>query len=202
MHYKYNVMKDSMDYITKADFERLLNLCVNRRDKLLLITLVYSGRRISEIVRQLRPKDIDFYSEIIVWSILKKNHSKKKDNKPKLPPIRKPKVANPFLLNELKKYIEIENIQPDEYIFPISRVRAWQIISKISIENGVRTAGGRSLHPHCFRHSFSVWVVRLADSKIEDLRALMGMLEHSSIEMTMQYLDFGKSREKELIGKL
>ena len=66
------VMADVTNYLSYSDAQKIINATDNLRDRLLFTWLFMSGRRISEIVRKVKLKDINFDEKLITYSILKR----------------------------------------------------------------------------------------------------------------------------------
>lgn len=200
-------MKDVRGYLTLEQCKVLLSKCRNRRDKLLFMTLFYSGRRISEVVRSLKPEHIDAKNNMIAWRILKKN-PRKRDyltgkilSGPKPPAPYKYKYAPPKLIRSLKSYIRDKKISPKQYVFPISDRRVRYIFTQVGKDAGIERVGEKPLHPHHLRHSFAVEGAKKANSPM-DIVLLQNALDHSKIDTTMHYLQFNPKRQKELMDKM
>jgi integrase len=205
-----NPMRDVKGYLSHKEVDKILEAASkqNTRNYVLILTLLYTGRRTSEIVQGegfgLRPKDIDFDSFNITYRILKKKPRTRKQmdvGVPKPEPYETTLNSNPMLLEVLKKYIETNGIKPDEFLFPMSRQRVFQIVRRIGDLSGVVSCGSKALHPHHFRHTYAVWLSRDQVSKPEDIVMLKEMLQHSDIRMTMSYLRYGNSRMREMVNR-
>lgn len=142
------------DYIHRG-----LDSIEDPKHKMLFYLLWVSGLRITEAL-ELRKKDIDLtnYTLEALWQ-------KSRKYKYRIVPI------HPQLRNMLEIYCA--TLKTDERLFPISRVRAWQLAR--------RHLGG---NPHMFRHSFAVNWLRCGG----DLVILHRILGHSRIQTTMEYL--------------
>lgn len=140
-----------------------INNCINKinksADRVLIITLWYSGIRITECIN-LTKKDIDF-----VNYMMKVKWLKSRKYKERILPI------HPRLKDILQVYTATLNLE--DRIFPFTRQRAYQITKK--------WLGG---NPHKLRHSFAVNWLR---SKGE-LIILHKILGHSRVQTTMEYL--------------
>ena len=212
MMWQRNPMKDEKGYLTDEQMDKVLEIAGQRsiRDLMLLVTLAYTGRRVSEIVRGtgghgIKPQDIDYNSGNITYNIMKKNRRTKQqiiEKQPHSIPIRKSLPCNPKLLLVLKKFIDDHKIQPDQFIFDMTSQWAGLIIAAIGREAGIGLVGSRPLHPHHFRHTFAVNITRVSMATPEDLKELQNLLQHSSIDMTMEYLRYGHTRARELVGEL
>ncbi len=97
-----------------------------------------------------------------------------KGNKPRL-------VAIPEKLSyHLGDFAQRQNLELDDRFFPISRVRAWQIIKLSADKAGIN----RRVYCHLLRHSGSI--ARL--KKTGNPKSLQIHLGHSDMKMTMRYL--------------
>ena len=184
-------MKDLKDSLSPEQVQKLLSIALdkNPRDYLLMLTLFLTGRRISEALN-LQRQDIDFKNKMILWSILKKKDRNYQKFKP----------APQLLFDDLKEHIENNNIQPQDYIFfgsfkgrtkPMSRQNAHHLIHNYGKELGL------DIHPHSYRHSFAVNMVRNMRSP-SGLIILQDSLEHSDISMTRHYLQFSQEETRDL----
>lgn len=189
----------------------------NPRNWLIMFILLRSGRRIGELL-ELKAKDIDFQGGMIIWNIEKKykfikdkygemetytdkkGKSKLKTNKTIW---RRWKAIDPESLQFLKNYIGEYEIKPDEYLFysphngrhkHISRVMVWKFITRYGQNIGIK------VHPHTFRHTFSVWIAKEMQSPA-DLVKLKTHLEHSDTKITEAYLQFSTKDTKDLLNR-
>lgn len=178
-------MQNPKSYYTKSEANLIIKACRNYRDKLLLLTLAKTGRRVSEIVRCLKPVDIDFDQGLVNYTILKRKvHTKK------LLPM------DTHLLSLLEKYIKSRRIGPDDYIFKISRQRVDQIIKRAAKKVGVKTA-----HAHVFRHSFAIQSAQKLKNPA-DLVQLKELMGHARMDTTMFYLKFNPREQRELLEEM
>jgi integrase/recombinase XerD len=132
----------------------------NQKHKALMQFLWMTGVRISEAVNVYK-KDIDFehYTVLIKWQ---KSKVRKYRKIPLHPNLR-----------EFLGY-HTSALTLEDRVFPITRVRAWQIVQ--------RELGG---NPHMLRHFFAVNWLRCG-GRFEILSKMLG---HSDIKTTMVYLD-------------
>lgn len=155
----------SKEQIPKYWERDYINDCLNSikrpNHKILMMFLWYSGARISEAV-SVRKCDIDFvnYTMSIRWL-------KSRKYQYRIAPL------HPNLKNLLELYTA--TMKSEDVIFPMSRVRAWQLTQKYF-----------KGHPHQLRHSFAVNWLRGGG----DIVMLQKMLGHSNINTTMVYLNF------------
>jgi len=184
-------MKNLNDSLSPTQINQLLNNALkhNPRDYLLMLCLYLTGRRISEALN-LQRQDIDFENKMILWRILKKRDRNYQKFKP----------CPQLLLDDLKEFIELNHLAPQDYIFfgsfkgktkPMTRQTAHHLIHKYGKELGL------DIHPHSFRHSFAVNLVRNMRSP-SGLIILQDSLEHSDISMTRHYLQFSQEETRDL----
>lgn len=151
-------------YLEEEQVQQLLSACSSFRDYLLLRTLWKTGCRVSEILA-LTPDAIDLDGGTIRVPALKL-----KEKRYKFP------VVDAETLTLLAEYGRSKG-----RIFPITRIRAFQI---------VRDAGqsvGLHISPHVLRHSFAVHWAR----KGGDLVKLQRQLGHTRLATTTDmYLHF------------
>jgi integrase/recombinase XerD len=97
-----------------------------------------------------------------------------KGNKPRL-------VAIPEKLSfHLGDFAQRQSLGPDDRFFPITRVRAWQIVKQCAEKAGI----GRRVYCHLLRHSGAV--ARL--KRTGNPKSLQIHLGHADMKMTMRYL--------------
>lgn len=176
-------MKDPNNYFTDKHLKDLFAVVDNIRDRVLFLTLLYSGRRVSEVVRSLKPADINFEKGFVVWNILKRKK-----------PTQAAKQEKRHLLDALKQLIEIKGIKEDAFIFPISRRRVNQLLVKWGDKAGIPR---KRCHVHAFRHTLASIIMELTN-RIDEVQR---KLEHSSITVTAGYLHFSK-REAEIVEEI
>jgi len=192
---KAKIMADERAYLEPKDINKIINQASKPRDKLLLMTLANTGRRISEAL-SLKPRDIDFNKELIYWRVLKRRDTN-----------RLWIATNRNLLLSYKQYINTRYIEPDEYVFksshkkeqPLTRRRADQIVKKIGKKAGIKKVGEGLLHCHTFRHSFAIYLARQI-KRASDLVLLQQLLGHAKIATTAYYLRFAQIEAKELVN--
>lgn len=202
------VMKDSGDYIEHSDYLKLLESTIDEMEKVTLILLWKTGRRIEELLGGtlkrsnklgkstilcpgLRVADIDFDNKVIHFWIIKKKQIRKA-----------PKPVDDELLSILKDYITKSELGPDDRIIP--RTRQWfdLALKRMSDKTGVLTFSKRRLHAHCFRHSWNRQAGMSAQTP-EDISIQSAYMEHSSQAVTMNYyMKFGAEAQRKLIDRM
>ena len=178
------------------------------RDHLLLAMLAYTGRRVGEVLK-VELDHIKWGEQMIHFHISKKKMSNDKKN----PTMRMKYIPTPLWellkvyaakLPEWQKYL----FQSSHHVKPITDARVRQIFYDLCDRAGIpdfkqeaNETQRKRPHPHTMRHSFSVSVVK----KIKDpggLRKLQQLLEHSSIGVTMFYLQYSDTDQKDLTEEL
>ena len=190
MTYASQVMKDTKGYLSKKEFQRLLSVVDNDRDRLLFLLAVRTGRRVSEIVRSFTPKHINWENRSIRFKILKRRNETWAEQP----------VSEDTLLR-LQKFIGIYKIPEDKPLFPISRQWATKLLKQYGEKAGLTHVGDKPIHFHVFRHTFAVWGARKIKTP-GGLRLLQQLLRHSRLETTSFYLQFNPMEERELIEEI
>lgn len=190
-------MRNPTQYLTGDQIDLVLSKMDNPRDLTLFTFLAYSGRRVSEVVRCLKPKDIDTQNKMINYTILKKR-TKGEAYKDFL-------AVNEIAFDKLVRWIEVQNIGREEFIFTISRQRADQLFKRYCYSAGIFTIGEGKYnkpHIHCLRHSFAI-IGSKQCATLEDIYSLKKLLGHSNIQQTMWYVEhFNPKAQKKLVGKM
>lgn len=153
-------VRDIQDYLKR----------INERDYVLFITGVYTGLRISDILR-LKVKDVKDKRFIYI--------REKKTSKQNIIEINK------LLEKEYKWYCSDKEL--DEYLIksregvnkPITRVRAYKIIKDVGKGFGVENLG-----THTLRKTFGYHYYK----QTKDVGTLMKMFNHSDPSITLRYI--------------
>ncbi|MGB8310660.1 MAG: tyrosine-type recombinase/integrase [Halobacteriota archaeon] len=95
-------------------------------------------------------------------------------------------------LKLFSEYISTQNIPEDRDIFSIKRCRVHTIVKRYGRMIGV------DIHPHTFRHSFAIHLVRSG----LDLRRVQQLLGHSNLNTTQVYLQFNDQDLREGYNKV
>jgi len=180
------VMKDLQGYFKSGERKAIYNACENLRDRVLIRLLWKTGRRVGEIL-MLKVGDINFQDRHILWNIEKKKK-----------PTKRIKPIDDFTLKLLKSYIESEGLQAFDKVINISRQRVFQIVRDRAAKVGIYYVGTKRPHPHHFRHSFAIDMVKRSTSA-GDIRKVQQILEHSNLGTTESYLQFGSEDLREMI---
>jgi len=220
-----NIMIDKTAYLSYEEIQKMLDYCIDNdrtRDYMLILTLYRTGRRITEIVGKkpytrkvgLRPCDIHD-EELIEFDILKKKHVKRinpvtkrklsdvklNELRIKKMPKRSLKVVDEEYMQFLLRFIKMEEIRFFDRVFPITSRRARQIIDYISRKCDIKRLKG-NIHPHNFRHSFAIHLLKDNPNDTGILRQVQELLDHQDINMTMQYAQFTQQDKKDTLNKL
>jgi len=175
-----DLMKDKKDCLTLPEIARFMAVIRNPRDRLLFELMIQTGRRVSEVL-MVRRTDLMPEKGKINFIILKK---RRKD----LERPRALKDVPPELMVLLDAYSAA--MLPEQRLFSICRSWVAKLSKKYAKEAGIE----KRVHAHIFRHSFATNLVETgAVRDVSKLRALQQELEHSSMDMTATYLQFGPS---------
>jgi integrase/recombinase XerD len=161
-------MKNITDYLEKEQVDAMLQAArsCSERDYLLMRVLWRSGVRIDELLN-LRPRDVEYHNHVI-------NILKAKGGKQRRVPLDTETLA------QLRDYATRHDIASEACIFPISQQWARQRVKRYG---GLI---GKHVHPHSFRHSYAINMVRHG----VDIRRLQQVLGHASMSTTAVYLQF------------
>ena len=193
--YVGDTMSDPNRYLEQDEINAIIGATKRQSYRMLFFFLAGTGRRVSEVVRCLKPGDINWTEGYINFTILKRR--KNKEFKMLLP------VLDKFLL-PLKRYIKDNHIRDDQFIFPMSRQRAGVIFKQAAYKVGIyhKGLGERNKpHLHLLRHSFGMRGAANASSPAA-IRTLQESMGHSSIDTTMFYLNFSQKDKKKLLEEM
>lgn len=141
------------------------------RDKLLVLTLFDACLRISEALG-ICPKDIDHTADGWRLRVLGEKGSG-----------RTVVALSSSLSAQLQSFAYRKGITPEQRFFPISRIRAYQIISEATAGAGlIRPAGVGATH--ILRHSGAIERLRRTGNP----KSVQDQLRHKSALMTLRYM--------------
>ena len=150
----------------------------DNRDYLIMRVLWRTGARVSELLN-ITPQDIEFHNQVV-------NITKAKGGK------QRRVLLDEETLKLLSEYISSPNIPEDRHIFSIKRCQVHTIVKRYGKMIGV------DIHPHTFRHSFAIHLVRSG----LDLRRVQQLLGHSNLNTTQVYLQFNDQDLREGYNKI
>ena len=173
-------MKDITDYLEKEQVDQILGAAktCSPRDYLMLRILWRTGCRVSELLN-ITASDIEFNNQVV-------NITKAKGGK------QRRALLDKETLKLLSAYISSPNIPEDQSIFGIKRCQVHTLVKKYGRMIGVE------VHPHTFRHSFAIHLVRNG----MDLRRVQLLLGHSNLNTTQVYLQFKDEDLREGYNKI
>ena len=160
-----------VSFITEAEVYRLADVAKamrhGERNELLILTMFQAALRVTEAVK-LRVMDkatVDSKHILLVQG---------KGGKPRL-------VAIPEKLSyHLGDYAHRHELKPEDKFFPVTRIRAWQIIKECAEKAGI----DRRVYCHLLRQGGAI--ARL--KRNGNPKSLQIHLGHSDMKMTMRYL--------------
>lgn len=165
-------------YLPPEQVRRLIAAARNERNRLLLEVLWQTGGRISEVLA-VTAEDIDLTNRQIRLLTLKQPKDRR------LRPIEHRRwIPIPDrLATDLASYL-LKRGTKESRLFPISRVRAFEIVRDAARAAGLTADTGHGIGPHTLRHSFAVNCLNQG----VPINVLKDLLGHSSILTSMIYL--------------
>ena len=176
------LMKDLSDYFDRDKVREILNYAktASRRDYLILKVLWESGMRVSELAA-LTPGDLEPQNHAIVIRNGKGNKSRR--------------VYVDYKTETMKtlcRYVSATKVSEDVPIFGVKTNQIRNIVKKYGNMAGV------DIHPHSFRHSFAINMVRQGT----DLRRVQQLLGHTNLNTTAVYLQFKDADMREVYERV
>ena len=169
--YRVSEYTKPVAFITEAEVYRLADAAKAMRDgernELLILTMFQAALRVTEAIkiRLVDKGKVDNKHILYVQG---------KGNKPRLVAIHEK------LSYHLGDYAQRQGLKPEDRFFPISRVRAWQIIKECAYKAGI----DRRVYCHLLRHGGAI--ARL--KRTGNPKSLQIHLGHADMKMTMRYL--------------
>ncbi len=159
------------NFLSEEEQSALIKSARNLRDKALIMTILSSGLRASEI---LNLKEDDLYRRSLIVS-------RGKGGKPRVT------FIDPLTEKSIREYHhkrEVDSIFVFTNSFgkPLSRQYLSRMISETALRAGIK----KRVSAHTLRHSFATNMLRKG-ARIEDVQPLMG---HSNISTTRLYMHF------------
>lgn len=159
------------NFLDEEEQLTLINSARNLRDKALIMTILSSGLRASEI---LNLKEDDLYRRSLIVS-------RGKGGKPRVT------FIDPLTEKSIREYHHKREVD-SVFVFtnsfgkPLSRQYLSRMISETALRAGIK----KRVSAHTLRHSFATNMLRKG-ARIEDVQPLMG---HSNISTTRLYMHF------------
>jgi len=178
------LMRDPEGFLKPDQVRLLLKVCENDTELILVSLLWRTGARISEIL-QLKKKSINLEQQTITIPTLKRKK-----------PLTRTITIEPSLFDKLRSYVE--NMDDESFLFTFDRFKAYRIVQKLGKRAGIVMVGKKLLHPHNFRHSFSIHAVK-SGVPVPILKNLLG---HASIHTTGFYLQFSDEESRDYLKKM
>lgn len=181
------------EYIIKPNFlshtqcKHFLSVIDDPRDMVFFMILMVSGRRVSEVL-MLKVEDFDFENNGISFNILKKRVDMKKFT-----------PMDNHTMQHISNYIKARDMKGWQKMFKFSRVSAWRKCRKYAKKANLSYVGGRTLHPHTFRHTFVREQMVINNN---NMKLVADLVDHSSTRVTELYLNYTSAEMRNARVKL
>ena len=157
--------------------ERIINIKVLKKD--VIFEVKRKNLRKAEVEKYKITKYIELVpsqiEDLMAGNAINLTNTQVKEWHLKIPPTINRIPINTTLTNELELYILHHTIQPNAFLFKLTRVQAWKIISALSDE-----VLHKHFHPHSFRHGFAM---NLLEQNVSPA-VIQSLLKHSSLNTT------------------
>ena len=178
-------------YYNAEEIHQILDTVADDKELHLLIHFLWkTGVRTSEAL-QVKMGDIDPYQKTLRVVTLKKSRRKKRGPKP----VREHERIIPLqddLLAELLAYAREKGLEYRDPLFPFARSTLHRKVRKACHKAGFKDDRA---HPHTFRHSFAVHLLK---NRIP-VTVVQTLLGHSSLESTAVYLAIVQAEAAEMV---
>lgn len=165
------ILETEANFLDIEEQIKLIRAAKNVRDKALIMTILSSGLRASEV---LNLKDDDLYQRSLIVS-------KGKGGKPRVTFINS-ETEQVIRQYHHKRSIDSIYIFTNSFGHQLSRQYLSRMISETAMKAGIK----KKVSAHTLRHSFATNMLRRG-ARIEDVQPLMG---HSNISTTRLYMHF------------
>jgi integrase/recombinase XerD len=154
-------MKNITYYLEKEQVQTILEYAMtcNFRNYLIMRILWRIGIRVSELLN-IRPQDLEPHNQIV-------NITKAKGGK------QRRVILDQETLGMVSDYILLHKIRDKQPVFHLSSVQVWNIVKKY----GKMAGHNGDIHPHTFRHSYAIHLVRSG----VDVRRVQLLLGHANL---------------------
>jgi len=169
------VGKKRLLVLDKEKIEGLLDNCIRQRDKAIILMLVDTGVRISELIH-LKWNDIDLEKGIGYVQCGKG---------------RKDRIIlfGKRTKKAIRKYKKEVDSSPDQPLFQTDEHKIFTYGGMRSMMDRIRQRSGIDVTPHALRRSFAT----ISTTNGMDLYVLQELMGHSSLEMTRHYVRMTES---------
>ena len=171
--------RPKIKYLKTGEWAKLISICDNFRDRLILKFLYLSGMRVGEFAK-IKVEDIDFKERFI---FVPAENTKTKQSRTVYCPTE--------TLSELKGYLKEKKIKTGR-IFDLSVRRIQQIVKTWG-----KKAGAGWIHPHTLRHSHIVHKLM----KKTPMAAVQKQVGHKTLTTTQVYADLAPEEIREAYEK-
>ena len=153
--------------LNKEEVNRIFEVTLNLKHRLVLMFLYYTGIRLNEVVN-LKWSDIDFQRGVIHLKVAKGE---------------KERVI--FLHDNLKKFIEYFKLKKGGLVFFSNLGKKYDKRTiQMIVRNAAKKAGiGKRVTPHTLRHSFATHLLEAG----ADIRHIQKLLGHTNLQTTQIY---------------
>ena len=159
------------NFLSPEEQEELINLCKDDRERALILLLLRSGVRVSELIN-IRTDDL-YDGSIVV--------RRGKGGKPRVT------FITPDAENAVRKYQDTFAVKPVYLMCGMTGERmSRQLAHRIVTRVADRTSIQKTISPHTLRHTFATNLLQKG-ARVEDVQPMMG---HSNIRTTMIYMHF------------
>jgi integrase/recombinase XerD len=165
-----SVVSKQLLYLTAPDVQKLIDACTNRRDKALILLMVDTGARRSEVCK-LNWEDVDVASGLV--HIMEGKGGKTRSV-----------VVGVETRRALLAYRRELEPLPSSPMFQTEDRHRFQIMGFRSVFDRLGRRAGVKVTPHALRRTFATMSLRAGMNPLH-LQALMG---HTTMEMTRKYI--------------
>jgi integrase/recombinase XerD len=161
--------------LTENDIKKLLSATTNRRDEALLLVLLDSGARVSELCYA-NVGDLDLKSGRL-WL------TKTKNARPR------PTFLGRTVRKAVWTYLALRDPEPDAPLFERRGRRMNRNSVRLALARLGKRANVERVHPHRLRHTFAICYLRNSG----DVFTLQQLLGHRDLSMVRRYLHLAQS---------
>ncbi len=165
-------------FLTKEEAQRLFDVIMNDKHKLMILLLYSAGLRVSELVH-LRVRDLEFAQQY-GWVRQGKGRRDRLF------------IVAEKINKELQEWVKTQRLQSDDWLFPSSRgghltVRTVQSLLRTATK---KAKINKKVTPHTLRHTFATHLIENGYA-VTDVQPLLG---HNRLDTTMTYVHMATNR--------